>query len=177
MTLVLILSGPIAVGKSTLAVHLAGTIPATVISARRAIEELAQLNGASRTQLQVAGAAIDERTDGRWLGDYLLRSIGANEDVIVDSARTPKQVDHIRCVRPEAMFVHLNADPLVRAERYKAGQDFVKRSTTFDESMDHLTERVVQMIAPMADIVLETSNLTPGQVADAVRNELRAPRP
>lgn len=169
----MVLAGPIAVGKSTLAATLAVAVPATVVTARQVVENVAHLQGAIRSQLQIAGATIDAETGGRWLGDYVAKSIGDCQSAIVDSARTVAQVSHIRRIRPDAVVVYLDADPAVRAARYAVAEDPLKLGMTFSESMTHQTERDVEGVTEVADIVVDTTLLTPRQVAETALSALR----
>jgi adenylosuccinate synthase len=161
---VLVISGPIGAGKSTLAQGLVERHGAHRVSSRELL--LARLGARSgdRRSLQEAGAALDRETGGSWLADIvkdvLLRQEGPPRPLVVDSVRVPSQVEALRrALGSRVMHVHLSAPEQELAARYerrrsRAGADSERAS--FEEARADTTERGVEALADLADLMLNT---------------------
>lgn len=171
------LSGGIAVGKSTMAGALAGSVGGTVVTVREALRDVLGLTAADRSTFQREGAALDASTDGRWLRDYLER-MGVDDGpalFIVDAFRTRRQFGAVVERFPSTCLVHLRASDQTRSRRYAdaAQADVLKASTTLTHALDHETERGADDLEPLATLVVETDNLSPESIAKLVVRELR----
>src|SRR5689334_13856392 len=109
---ILAISGPIAVGKSSVIKELECRFRAHRVSTRSFIQSILG-SKAERTSLQAAGEQLDQSTGGKWISDSLKkleRSFGSNAIVIVDSVRIEKQVEHLRqAFGNRIVHVHLSA--------------------------------------------------------------------
>ena len=105
MTLVVVLSGPIAAGKTTLAWQLRDAYGAVVFGTRQLL--LAHLGpGAGRANLQRLGETLDRETSGMWVADALNVELVQRGDVpiiVVDACRVREQVDAIRSAFPRVI--------------------------------------------------------------------------
>lgn len=163
-----LIGGQIASGKTVTAHGLADRGRGRVLPVRTALQEI--LGGADwdRRRLQEEGAALDQRTSGQWLLDYLMAILDPGGRVIVDAARTRIQVEPILEAISDAQLIFLAAAESTRRRRYgqAAATDAVKRSTSFDQAMTHETEIEAVTIRSMAHLQIETDDLTIEQVVD-----------
>ena len=96
---IIVLSGPIGAGKSTLAAGLARHHRVDHVSTRQLIQQAMPDVGDDRMALQRAGERLDRRTGGRWLVDETsILTARLREDAIlaIDSVRTASQIDMFR---------------------------------------------------------------------------------
>lgn len=172
MSIVLI-SGAIASGKSTVAVAVADALSGELVRVREALAEVAGVSVVDRSALQVSGADLDRRTNGRWLVEFLERRRESHPTLVVDAIRTRRQVLPILRNFPSAVLVYLDARPETRWHRFElaSATDPVKRSLSFAEAMRHRTEVDVFEVRPLANLVIETDGLT---VTEVVAEILKA---
>jgi adenylosuccinate synthase len=160
--LVVVVSGPVAGGKSALAQALADRFAGVRLSTRELLmPRLAPGEAPTREALQRIGAGLDAETDGRWVVDRMSRRIyDAPEDlVVIDSARIRGQVDGLRqAFGPEVRHVHITASQETCAARYeeRRSRSEVQESATYDEVTSDSTEAQVDSLSPMADIAVDT---------------------
>lgn len=174
MHYIIVLSGQIASGKSTLCSQLRHRLKAHVLSTRVLLKHSLQKNKSSeRSDLQAIGAALDAETKGRWVADALRErqdGFPADAVVVLDSARTQDQVEGLReAYGDRVRHVHLKAARFVRARRYDARREMTFEDTSFERASEDETERAVPELAKVADVVIATDALDgPGILARAV---------
>ena len=128
---VVVLSGSVASGKTTLAKRLRERYGAhhlrtqELLRARAAAEGLGDLT--SRRALQNYGEELDRRTRGRWVADDLGPLVAGLPDrsvVVVDAIRIAQQLDALHeAFGRRITHVHLDADLDVLARRYAQRRD------------------------------------------------------
>lgn len=101
----IVLTGPAAAGKSTLARFMQERTGAEWVSTSRLLRRQLGREHAARADLVQAGGDLDEATDGHWLVDALPR----DRLVIVDCVRDRRQLAAIRAHR-HVRLVHVVAD-------------------------------------------------------------------
>jgi adenylosuccinate synthase len=172
---VIVLSGPIKAGKSTLSATLHTRYGAHVFKTQHVIR---QLRGAAleRSALQAAGEALDQETGGRWVADELtrmLQTLPEDAIVVVDSARIRDQIVRIReAFGSRVAHVHLTAPPDVLAERYREPGGSVRELETYAAAQSNPTEAQVGSLAEIADIVIDTRRSTKEDVVVRVAAQL-----
>ena len=156
-----LIAGAIASGKSTVARGVADALAGEVVLVPRALAEVTGVSVGDRVALQLAGAELDRRTNGRWLAEFLEQRGEFYVTSVVDSVRTRRQAVPILTGFPLAVLVYLDARPETRRHRFDLGRatDPVKRSLSFVEAMRHQTEIEVVELRPMAHLVVETDHL------------------
>lgn len=170
MRLLVLVSGPIAVGKSAFIKVLEERFRARRISTREIILELKKVES-ERTALQKAGESLDLETDGKWLADALRsRSFDKDDIVILDSVRIAKQIAHLRDeFKDKIWHVHVTASKKILKERFEArksdAQKSVNDSLTYEEASSNSTEANIASLRTIADTCVDTDRLDPGSVA------------
>jgi adenylosuccinate synthase len=116
----IVLSGPIGVGKTSFGNALIDLFGATRVSTRSWL--LARTGCQNeRSALQVAGDRMDAETGGAWVADAVEDATQAEDGslLLLDSARIEGQVQALRGRFLDAVFhVHLNAEPAELEHRY-----------------------------------------------------------
>jgi gluconate kinase len=163
MKLLLLLSGPVAVGKSGVANALikdhgfASIKSSAYLRAQAASDGLSE----SRTNLQRTGDRLDDETDFKWLIDNVAApAITANPDNdwwLLDSVRKKRQVDHFRDHFGKSVFhVHLVASESIIEARYNrrllAGGE--TGNVTYAATIAHANELSSRSLIDIADFVV-----------------------
>lgn len=120
MRYIVAISGPVAVGKSALANEFISRFGAHRISTRTLLIDAGAKD--DRADLIDTGKRLDIQTDGAWLRDGVQKQLQQHpgkDIVLVDSVRTPRQIEHMRDAYGEKFIhVHLSAPYDVVKERY-----------------------------------------------------------
>jgi adenylosuccinate synthase len=162
---VVVLSGPVGAGKTTLAQQLAADAGAAVLSTRAIIEERA--GSEPRGSLQAYGEELDRTLGGSWVAapTLALRAEAANDVlVVVDAARTAAQIRAIRDGAPVA-HIHLTAPDAVLRSRFRNRPG---ESLAYEQVRANPTEAAVDRLADDADLVLDTGTLNVAQTRERV---------
>ncbi len=161
---IVVLTGPIAAGKSTLAEQLSRRVPSTLSLSTRDLMRArlgAGVTGRSRAELQRAGDELDRATGGRWVTEGVRARLGAESGdrfVVVDSARTLEQIERLRDVfGGRVVHVHVSAPDAELERRFSARDNQeVSEPRTYADARSNATERAVDNLAREADLVLDT---------------------
>jgi adenylosuccinate synthase len=175
---VVVVSGPVAGGKSSLARAVAQRFDGVRLSTRELLmPRLAPGEAPTRPALQRIGAELDFNTDGRWVADRLSRRIFDTSEsfVVVDSARIAGQIEGLRrAFGREVRHVHITASQETCAARYedRRSRAEVQEADTYEEVMSDPTEAQVDSLGPMADIAIDTDRDGPEDVVIRVAAQL-----
>jgi adenylosuccinate synthase len=176
---IVLLSGTVASGKTTLWQQLSANFPNEhihVLKTKDLLRELALKKldhklPAERRALQNFGDRLDKETAGRWVRDGLVSMI--NEHInsepspifIVDAVRILPQ---IRAIRESYGFsvkhIHLKAPEHELEERYKRRTSDMEELRSFKDVSKNPTEAAVHELEKSADIVVDTQACTPADV-------------
>ena len=174
----IVLSGPIGVGKSSFFEALE-TFGAERISTRSYILDTTGCEN-ERRALQDAGDRLDRETDGGWGADAVEPVGGASSApiLVLDSARIAKQVAALRSrFGGKLVHIHLYADHEVLEERYMTRASDVREFDTYEQAAAHGTEAQVSTLADIADLVLDGSAATSEELAATAMAWLGQPAP
>ena len=169
---IVLLSGPICAGKSALTRQLVERHGATILKTRELITKIRPTVAATRSALQRAGEALDKADNGAWLASSLAQFVeerpagGSSQQVfVVDSVRILGQIEAVRNAFGSAVHhVHLTAADAELAKRFAVRNSTFSEPTTYEALRRSKTERNVEKLADVADIVVETDRCTPGAV-------------
>ena len=174
---IVVVSGPVASGKSRLARALATRFQGVRLSTRDILLSKLGEEEATRPTLQRIGAELDNSTNGRWVADRLSTKIyGAPERlVLIDAARTADQIAGLRrAFGRKVRHVHVTASPETRAKRYESRRAApeIAETSSYAEVMSDPTEANIDALAPMADIAVDTDRDGPDDVVTRVAAQL-----
>ena len=183
--LIVLISGNVSVGKSTLSDGLRKQHDATIVKTKEVLRSLAVRKlrrelPSDRRALQEFGDQLDRQTRGKWVLSALNRHIaeakvGQEGVVAVDAVRILEQIKAIRRIYQTAVkHVHLEASSKVLAKRYGHRLNHsVKELSTYAEVGQNLTEFQVASLRESADFVVSTERCTPEDVLVQVATHLR----
>jgi adenylosuccinate synthase len=165
---IILLSGPVGAGKTTLSQSLEARFRAVSLKTKDSIRELAKHLKPERRALQRYGELLDRQTKGQWVRDALDRKLRQLPDgviVVVDSVRIEAQIQAIRqAYGPRVIHIHLHATDAVLASRYRNRRAEIKELTNYTEVRRNRTERRVMRLANIADVVINTERCTENDV-------------
>ncbi|MCB9840167.1 MAG: adenylosuccinate synthetase [Phycisphaeraceae bacterium] len=164
---IVLLSGQVCAGKTTLAANLAARFDALHIKTRECIAALQRGVPAERGAMQAAGEQLDQQTNGAWVVSALQARLNELQDdgnriVVLDAVRIPDQINAIR--RGYGMgviHIHLEAPTEVLEARYRTRTDSnMKELPDYSAVMENATERQVASLADLADVVISSERCT-----------------
>lgn len=159
----LLLSGAIGVGKTTVANHLCKQHGFVALSSgdylRKRAMELGRPQG--RRDLQDLGDLLDEETNYSWIVDQVaLPLFDSNPNQcnwLLDAVRKPSQIEHFRRhLGGQVRHVHLTADSESLRSRYAARERPGDHS--YSSSVDHPNEIASRSLENHANLVVDTTS-------------------
>ena len=177
MNRLLLLSGPVAVGKSGVANALIRDHGFASIKSSAYLRAQAVSDGLteSRTNLQKTGDRLDDETDFKWLiDDVAIPAIAANQDNtrwLLDSVRKRRQVAHFRNHFGKSVFhVHLIApEPIIEArynDRLLAGDE--AGNVAYATAIAHTNELSSRSLIDIADFLVDLASASSEAAALAI---------
>jgi adenylosuccinate synthase len=172
---IVILSGPVASGKSTLAEALQ-RYGFHWCKTRELIQTLKHAKS-ERRDLQRAGDSLDRNTKGEWIATAVVeqsQSLSANSRIVVDAVRVKSQIDAVRrAFGPLVVHIHLTSPEDALRLRYENGRPrSIQEFGTYAEVRQNRTERLVDRLAEVADIVIDTGRSSEEDVVVRVASRL-----
>lgn len=171
MQMLVLLSGPIAVGKTSVRQELLATHSFDHVRSSAYLKELAQTDG--RTSLQDLGDRLDNETDYRWLLDRVAQpgfmAAPGQERWLVDAVRKKRQVEHFRdAYGPLVLHVHLTAPEEILQQRYAARLASSSDQLDYFAAIQHENEIASRSLIDVADLVLDANLSTPQELAQFI---------
>lgn len=163
--LIVLLSGSVSSGKSTLAERLKGQFGFELIKTWQLLHHLHPDVPLDRQSLQDLGEELDRKTNGEWVVRGLQHYVNQHDAdalIIVDAVRI---LDQIKAVRRGygaiVKHIHLSAPQEVLEKRYsKRKRHDIKELASYEEVLKSETERNVPDLAGKADIDVDTARCT-----------------
>ena len=177
VTLVL-LSGPVASGKSSVASSLISTYGFRRIGSSDYLKRKSP-NGdkASRTELQEIGDHLDSTSDFSWVvKDVVIPAMNEEPSIrkwIFDSVRKCRQVQQFRtALGSSVVHVHLRADEDLLRKRYEDRRLAAGATVTYDQAAAHPNEIAARSLSVSADLVIDVGHLSAEQAAKRIITHL-----
>jgi adenylosuccinate synthase len=167
---VIVLSGRVASGKSTLAQGLHDRFGATVFKTQDLLRARLGTERSDRQALQRAGTALDRRTTGRWVADALWRQLELDDGeagalIVVDAVRRENQVEGLRkAFGPAVAHIHLIAPMEIIKSRFDGRTGREGEAHSYEVVAADPTERQVDSMKSTADVVIDTVRNTADDV-------------
>src|SRR5665213_2575635 len=151
---IVLISGPVASGKSELAKRLAQCTSSALLKTKEVILKYFPKTRVERGPMQRAGDRLDRETAGKWVASELAERLLSDRDftnaplVVVDAVRIKEQVDEIRKAFSSTyriVHIHVWAPPEELERRFNLRQ----RSgdpVTYTEVAQNRTERRVALL-------------------------------
>lgn len=173
----ILVSGPISSGKSTLSKGLADRFGFTIYRTRDWLSRRFPTGATSRRALQDEGERLDAQTRGKWVVEELARELRDQLDgaVILDSVRTREQVELLReAFGPQVTHIHVTAPLDVLQKRYeqRRGRDG-GNTASYEDARQSQTEQQVDSLRTIADVVIDTNRCTSEDVLVRAASHLR----
>lgn len=166
---VVLISGAIAAGKTTLVRNLGRMLPVEHVSTSGLISSMVSRE-LGRDELQEIG--LGERLQGGdWIVDAVrqaARRAGTADVIVVDAVRTLEQVFDLRKAAGgewRILHVHLKGEARQLAARYEAGSGRREPGSSWGQVMRSATEAAVTELQAEADAVIDTTSAEPAEVA------------
>lgn len=176
---IVLLSGPIGVGKSTLTESLGKIYDARIVKTRELLDLIARHRFRvveSREEYQALGEELDRETGGAWVGTAVLDLLDRekSEFVVVDSVRIQEQIRLIREEHGFSVFhLHLTASEDDLRKRFGERVSKFQEASSYESAKQNSTEQGVSLLEKKADAVVNTSFCNPEDVLVRVATHLR----
>ena len=160
---IVLLSGPIGSGKTTLCRNLELRFHAVSLKTKDLIKELATHIEPERGPYR---SMVNRSTgeQGQWVRDALARKLTQYADdniILVDSVRIEAQIEAIRqAYGPHVFHIHLCASDEELARHYAKRANDIKELPSYSDAKKNKTESKVISLAEMADVVINTERCT-----------------
>ena len=169
---IVLISGPICSGKSALARKLGDLHGARIMKTKDLILKARPRTVRERRKLQLAGQRLDNEDGGNWVARELQGSIDAATEgqtpqgmFVVDSVRIPGQVEAIRRAYGAVVHhIHLTASQEELRTRYGKRLSQEDSAVGYDALKRNRTERKIEDLARLADVVVDTDRCSEGAV-------------
>jgi len=181
MKRLIVLSGPVCAGKTTLAVELRQRFSIHIFKSRQLIMAATGARN-ERVALQEAGDQLDTTTKGHWLAEAVTREaegLADDAEAVVDSVRTLPQIDAIRTkFGTRVLHVHITGptepggELAKRYDAKKADRPKERELETYSQLRENPTESKVDDLKVVADVVVDTALCTTTDVVVRVATHL-----
>ena len=178
---ILVLSGPVSSGKTTLARRLSERFGLEVFKTRELLQELGPAVESERGAMQAQGERLDKKTRGQWVADGLARRVQEHLDpresyiVVVDAVRIKQQIAAVRrAFGNRVVHIHLVAPEHTLRQRYEKRQhDGIKELCSYKKVRRDPTEAKIGELEKIADVVIDTDQCDEADVMAKAAGHLR----
>lgn len=186
--ILLLLSGSLCSGKSTLTQKLIVEGGANCVRSREILSALAPKDFLKRYETLREGLIsyaqhLDEQTHGSWIAEQLHSDQLRDKFTVLDAIRLRSQFD---CIREkfrgklDVLHVHLKASDAILSRRFGERNENSREATQavakdYIESKEHLIEAKSAELESFADLVILTDELSPEEVYSKVYGIIEFP--
>ena len=177
---IILLSGPVASGKSMLASRLSDRLKMKLLRTSDLLRAtMTGSNASGRIALQDWGDELDRRTQGTWVLDSLRQMLQGEEPgthVVVDSVKIQEQIDAIRDAYGSSVtHIHMTAPLDVLASRYGSRESSPSQveHLSYEDVRLNQTESLAGRLSEIADVVIDSNRCTEEDVLVRVASHLR----
>ncbi len=158
---IILLSGAISSGKSTLGKQLATRYEFQIFRTRDVLLAKSKIPDPDRIELQKIGDQLDTTSNGQWVADAIAKHFGERSQsfgLIIDSVRIKPQIEKIRAIYGQRVIhIHLTASKGERYTRYlERLKDKKESADMFELASQNPTEENIELLNETADIVVDT---------------------
>lgn len=174
----LLLSGEICAGKSSVCTELTNRFGFTSVSTGGYLQKIALEKKliADRITLQKLGDSLDKETNGEWLIHAYEQSKNPQQRrYFLDSVRKRFQVEIFRNKIDDLVFhLHLSAPDGLLRERFEKRKDSLSHdaSISYEDAKKSATEINVKNLSEIADLNIDTSIYSPKDIAFKVMKSI-----
>jgi len=178
----LLLSGPLAAGKSSVATALIANLQFARVRSGTYLASYAASRHMpiDRTGLHNVGDMLDLETDYRWLIENVahpaISSDPAHTKWLIDAVRKRRQVEHFRSTFPRVTHAHLFASDDVLKQRYESrsrqGADYTA-DVSYEDAVKHPNEVAARSLRIIADIAIDLGQVSAEDAALLIVQSLR----
>jgi adenylosuccinate synthase len=176
---IVILSGHVCAGKSTLAAKLSEKFGFKHVKTWAFIKARGEHLKLERTALQNFGDFLDTKTGGAWVRDDLQkieRKEPATALIVIDSIRHPGQIKFLRkAYGRQIMHVHLTANLQELERRYierRKQRTDIAELESYKDVLANKTEAAVEALADNADVVIGSDRCNEEDIVVRVASHL-----
>ncbi|MEE4997439.1 ATP-binding protein [Pseudomonas alliivorans] len=170
--IIILISGPIASGKSTVTNELISKYGFESLSSGDYLRNLlkSKQQPATRKELQELGDSLDAETNYRWLAERISKDKIKNSDNkkwIIDCVRKPQQVSsHRDCFGTSIVHIHITAEPEILKARHLSRT--LTSEKDYNDAKNHTNEISSEKLFNIADLVLSTSHTSTEEICIAI---------
>ncbi len=174
----IVISGGLASGKSTLADQLRQVFNCRVIKTSDIIRNhQAPWAKGNRRSLQRKGNELDRTTEFGWIANEIANQIRRGDDnslIVLEGIRKPRQIERIltEIGHRYVKHVHLSVDRSTQKRRFGSSNRSKDTGLSFENATNDVSERMVSQLAEKADMVIETERHTEEDVFHRVSSRL-----
>lgn len=177
-TRLLLLSGAVGAGKTSVTNTLLDTHGFRKVSTSRHLTGLATAQGLplERTVLQQLGDTLDVQTDYVWPVSVTveqMQEVAGGEALVwlLDAVRKPRQVAHFRDAFTHVLHVHLTASEEILRARYLQRQssgDRREAAVSYEALVRHPNEVASRALGSIADVVYNSGDRSAESIANDI---------
>ena len=177
---IILLSGPVASGKSMLAGRLSDRFNMKLLRTSALLRAMmTREHERGRIALQDFGDKLDQKTKGTWVLDNLRQTLqgdSTSTNVVVDSVKIQEQIDAIRDAYGSSVtHIHMTAPLEVLTSRYESRESPSPQAErlSYQDVRLNQTESLVDSLSDIADVVIDSDRCTEQDVLVRVASHLR----
>lgn len=165
----LVISGGMASGKSTLAKRLKSEFNCPIVRTKDIIHRhLASWAKCNRQSLQRKGNELDQKTDFGWIADEVAREIRYDNQwpVVLEGVRKPQQIDKIltQIGHRYVKHIHLAVNKETQKKRFRNSNRKKDNGLVYEEVIKDASENEVIGLADKADLIIQTERHTENDI-------------